>query len=265
MEKFGLLGKKLGHSLSPFIHNILFEISGVKAEYKLYQTDNVLEFVKNYHLDGFNVTIPYKKDIYSLCKDIHSSAKSLGTVNCVDSKLTGYNTDIYGYRKSVSEIESDFSSKVLLLGCGGVGSMIAKQYDTHNLWIAIRNLTEEKVSNIKATYEGVKVLDINNIPNERFDLIVNSTPVGMYPDIESSPIPQYVVENSKAVYDTIYNPYTTKLLSYAESSGKPFKNGLDMLVLQAVKSHQYWYGGSFEEGDILKLISLTKEELEKKW
>ncbi len=78
MEKYGLLGKKLGHSLSPYIHNQLFEISGVHAEYKLYETDNVNDFVKSSKLDGFNVTIPYKKDVFNLCESIHKSAKNLG-------------------------------------------------------------------------------------------------------------------------------------------------------------------------------------------
>jgi len=102
MKKYGLLGKKLGHSLSPFIHNILFEINGIKAEYKLYETDNVSDFVKNNVLDGFNVTIPYKKDIIDLCNNLHSSAAISGAVNCVDKCLNGYNTDVYGYRKSVA-------------------------------------------------------------------------------------------------------------------------------------------------------------------
>ena len=81
MEKFGLLGKKLGHSLSPFIHNILFEINGVNAQYKLYETDDLKEFFKSNKLDGFNVTIPYKKDIFNMCQSLHSSAQNLGAVN----------------------------------------------------------------------------------------------------------------------------------------------------------------------------------------
>ncbi len=264
MEKFGLLGKKLGHSLSPFIHNILFEINGVNAQYKLYETDDLKEFFKSNKLDGFNVTIPYKKDIFNMCQSLHSSAQNLGAVNCVDRGFVGYNTDVYGYRKSVSEIESDFSAKVLLLGCGGVGSMIAKQYDSKNLWVAIRNLTEERVQEIKDKFEGVNVVDIQNIPIDNFDLICNSTPIGMFPDINSSPVSQRVVGQSKAVYDTIYNPYQTKLLSYAQNANVKYKNGLDMLVFQAVKSHFYWYNGQFEESDIDEIIRLTKKELDKR-
>ena len=114
----------------------------------------------------------------TLCDNIHKSAKNLGVVNCVDRDFTGYNTDVYGYTKSVSEIESDFNCSVLLLGCGGVGSMIAKQYAACNLWIAIRNLTDSKIKEIKRQFGQVKVVDIQNIPNQKFDLIVNSTPVG---------------------------------------------------------------------------------------
>lgn len=265
MKKYGLLGKQLGHSLSPFIHNILFEISGVHAEYKLYQTDDVQDFCCNTRLDGFNVTIPYKKDVFDLCKNVHSSAKDVCSVNCVDSAFTGYNTDVYGYRTSVSEINDDFSSKVLLLGCGGVGHMIAKQYDPNNLWVAIRNVTKERVAAIENQFCGVRVVDIANIPSEQFDLICNSTGVGMFPDISSSPIQKEVVARAKAVYDVIYNPYDTKLLQFAESLGIKCKNGLDMLVLQAAKSHEYWYGGVFNDGDIKEIIRLAKKELDVKW
>lgn len=264
MQKYGLLGKKLGHSLSSFIHNILFEINGVTAEYSLYETEDVKGFLRENHLDGMNVTIPYKKDVFELCKSVHSSAQNLGVVNCVDSNLVGYNTDVYGYRKSVSEIESSFDAKVLLLGCGGAGQMIAKQYNTKNLWIAIRNVTEERVSSITKQFPNVDVVDIANIPNIKFDLICNSTSVGMYPDIESSPISKDVVAQTKAVYDVIYNPLNTKLLQMAENAGKKCKNGLDMLVLQAVKSHYYWYGGKAEDSDIAEIIRLAKKELEVK-
>ncbi len=265
MKKYGLLGKKLGHSLSPFIHNILFEINGIKAEYKLYETDNVSDFVKNNVLDGFNVTIPYKKDIIDLCNNLHSSAAISGAVNCVDKYLNGYNTDVYGYRKSVAELQSSFDGKVLLLGCGGVGSMIAKQYNNNNLYIAIRNATKDRIESLKKQFEGATIVDIENIPCENFDLICNSTPVGMFPNIDNSPIDKTIVSGAKAVYDTIYNPYTTKLLSIAQDCGVKYKNGLDMLVYQAAKSHEYWYGGTFCDSDLHKIISLTKKELDKKW
>lgn len=263
MKKYGLLGKKLGHSLSPFIHNKLFEISGVNAEYKLYETDDIKSFVTSNCLDGFNITIPYKKDMFKLCTSLHESASSLGVVNCVDSKLSGYNTDVYGYRQSIKQL-ADFEGKVLLLGCGGVGSMIAKQYKEDNLWIAVRNLAS-KYEDIKNQFPNAHIVDYNDVPNIKFDLICNSTPVGMYPDINNSPIGIEVVSRAKAVYDTIYNPYQTKLLKYAQGLGIKYKNGLEMLVLQAAKSHEYWYGGKFSDSDIASITSFTKRELEKKW
>lgn len=264
MEKFGLLGKKLGHSLSPFIHNLLFEANGISAEYKLYETQNVGDFLKeNCTLAGFNITIPYKKAIVQYCSGLHSSAQSLGVVNCVDKNRVGFNTDVYGYTKSVSEICPNFDCKILLLGCGGVGSMIAKQYNAQNLTIAIRNLNDEKVENIKKEFGAVEVVDIANIKGGQFDLIVNSTPCGMYPNVAETPIDENVVKMAKACYDTIYNPYDTKLLKIAQKSGLKCKNGLDMLVFQAAKSHEYWYGGAFKESDINEIIRLTAKELNK--
>lgn len=284
IAKFGLLGGKLGHSLSPFIHNLLFEASGMRAEYKLYEAKSVQEFLNNYPtLDGFNITIPYKKDIVCHCTKLDKSAKSLGVVNCVDKNMVGYNTDVYGYTKSVGELGINNNSKVLLLGCGGVGSMIAKQYKPENLVIAVRNISKEKVNRIKLEFGNVEVIDIaklkdefndlveqndalnvnNLICEEQFDLVVNSTPCGMYPNVEDSPIDENAVKLAKACYDTIYNPYTTKLLEISQQAGLKCKNGLEMLVLQAVKSHEYWYGGSFKQNDIEQIISLTAKELEK--
>lgn len=263
MLKFGLLGKKLGHSLSPFIHTLLFDASGITAEYKLYQTDDVTEFWQNADLDGFNVTIPYKVDIYNLCSDVHSSAANIGAVNCVDSRRVGYNTDVYGYTKSVAEVCDDFGAKVLLLGCGGAGSMVAKQYEGKNLVIAVRNATASKISSISKEFGGATVCDISQIPLQKYRLLCNATPVGMAGFEQKSPVGDDVICCADAVYDLIYNPQKTPLLSAAERLGKRCKNGLDMLVYQAAKSHKIWYGGEFEGSDIAEIIRLSAKELDK--
>lgn len=265
MKKFALLGKKLGHSLSSIIHNELFRLSGYDGEYFLAPSDSVQDFLtKNQNLEGFNITIPFKQDVVPFCKSLHESAKNLGVVNCVDSNMVGYNTDVYGYCASVSEIMPRFDCNVLLLGCGGVGSMIAKQYQSQNLTIALRNLSEEKKLEFEAKYPNADIVDIKDIPQKPFDLVVNSTPCGMYPDVDSSPIKKELLKNCKAVYDTIYNPYDTTMLKYAKSLEIPCKNGLDMLVLQAVKSHEYWYGATFDDLQIENVLKLTKKVLEER-
>ena len=264
MEKYCLLGKKLSHSMSPFIHNELFNLSKKEGVYELLELENLDNFnqiIEKYN--SFNVTIPYKECVYKLCDSIDKSAIPYRAVNCVDKNRKGYNTDVDGFRKSVESIISSYDIKVLLLGFGGVGKMIAKQFNSEKLTIAIRNITDEKIKDIKSFLgNGVTIVDIEKNILGNFDLIVNATPIGMYPNVDFSPIPMSVVKNSKAVYDTIYNPYQTKLLEYAKECNIPYKCGLDMLVYQAVVSHEYWYCAKFSSEDIRVLIKKVKDYME---
>lgn len=263
MEKYGILGGKLPHSMSPFIHNRLFALSGKSVEYNVYEYDSVEQFLReNSDLAGYNVTIPHKENIFRLCDSLDDSAKLYHAVNCVDSNGCGYNTDVDGYRLSVSKLESTFCGDTLLLGLGGVGKMIAKQYNPSKLTVAVRNLTEVKKADIHSFLGGeVSVVDIDNIPNVEYDLIVNATPVGMYPNIDCSPINKSIVMHAKAVYDTIYNPLETKLLTIAKECGVPCKNGIDMLVYQAVVAHKYWYGAEFDSVSVEQIIADLTEYL----
>lgn len=264
MEKYCLLGKKLSHSMSPFIHKELFKLSKKEGVYELLELEDLENFnqvIKDYN--SFNVTIPYKESIYKMCDRIDESAIPYKAVNCVDKNRKGYNTDVDGFRKSVESIISSYDIKVLLLGFGGVGKMIAKQFNSEKLTIAIRNITDEKLKDIQSFLgDSVSIVDIEKDIVGKFDLIVNATPIGMYPNVDFSPIPMSVVKNAKAVYDTIYNPYQTKLLSYAKECIIPYKCGLDMLVYQAVVSHEYWYGAKFSNEDIKVLITKVKDYME---
>lgn len=268
MEKYGLLGKKLIHSLSPFIHSKLFELQGKRAVYELIECESIERFLSiQGEYSGYNVTIPYKEDIFAIT-NVDEYSKQFHAVNCVDNKRNiSYNTDIYGYAKSVESIYHSDYGNILLVGFGGVAKVIACKYQRADLTVAIRDCNEEKIKKIKSFLPKSKitVIDIKDLDKAvSFDLLVNATPVGMYPYVGLSPVDESVIKKCKAVYDTIYNPLKTELLRIAEDCGIPCKNGLDMLVEQAVKSHWHWYGAEFESRDIDKIIQDCYEILRRK-
>lgn len=268
MNKYGLLGKKLIHSLSPFIHGKLFQLQGRQSVYDLIECNSISDFMAiQGDYDGYNVTIPYKEDVFAIT-NVSDDAKRFGAVNCVDnSNNISYNTDIYGFTKSVESIYDSEYGNILLVGFGGVAKVIARKYEKANLTIAIRNCSEDKASNIKLFMksDSVVVKDINELNEaDSFDLMINATPVGMFPNIGISPINQSVVARCKAVYDTIYNPLETELLRIAKSYQIPCKCGLDMLVEQAVKSHWHWYGAVFDRRDINTIIKECYDKLRSK-
>ena len=268
MEKYGLIGGSLAHSMSPFIHNALFKLSNRDAVYDLYEVPSVKSFVDNNpDMNGYSVTIPHKEDGYLMVNSLHESALPYGAINCVDSKGVGYNTDVDGFRMSISEVVNDFNVKALLLGFGGVGKMIAKQFNCDALTIAVRNNTDDKINAIKKMVGSeVRVVEFDNIPNEKYDLLVNATPIGMYPKSNNCPVNESVIDNCNVVYDTIYNPLETQLIKTATKLGKTVKGGIDMLVYQAVVAHKYWYGAEFKKEQVDKIISDVENVLlQKEW
>jgi shikimate dehydrogenase len=239
MKKYGLIGFPLGHSLSPLIHSEIFKRTGHNGEYSLYETKP--EDFGNIPLsDGFNVTIPYKEAIIPFCEKLDESAAAIGAVNCV-SRKAGYNTDLFGFEKSVEILGADLSKRVCLLGFGGAGKMVAHAVKKAGgeLTIATRKNINE-LSKTKA----------------EFDLLVNSTPVGMFPNISETPI-DFENISAKYVIDLIYNPAETKLLSLAKEKGAKTMNGLIMLVWQAIKSHEIWYGGKITDACADEIIAKT--------
>ncbi|MCL2638271.1 MAG: shikimate dehydrogenase [Oscillospiraceae bacterium] len=235
MKKFGLIGNPLGHSLSPLIHSEILKRTGFDADYSLYEIKPE-EFGVLAALDGFNVTIPYKETIIPFLDKLDESAvfENNGAVNCVKDKI-GYNTDVFGFEKAIEALGADLGSRVCLLGHGGSGKMIADRVRTAGgeLTIAVRD-------------------SIYALGGE-FDLLINSTPVGMHPNVKDSPI-DFENISAKYVLDLIYNPAETKLLSLAKKKGAKIMNGLIMLAWQAIKSHEIWYGGKISEQDADEII-----------
>ncbi len=275
MDKYGLIGHPLGHSMSPLIHKRLFALSGIEdysyelidiPPEKLADSENMLRELK-----GFNITIPHKTSIIPMTDKLGESAERYNSVNCVSNDngvMTGYNTDCDGFLRSAELLP--LGGKVLLAGCGGVGRMIAIEAALHGaeLTIAVlpRNIKSAQLVMAeilaKCGTSSVKICDISDIQGS-FDLLVNATPVGMYPKIDACPVSDEIIENCLSFFDVIYNPVETMLIKKARAMGKTAVGGAAMLVYQAVKAHELWYGGEFSNEDISAIIKDVENEVEK--
>ena len=240
--KCGLLGRKLSHSFSPQIHSFLSDY-----EYKLYEVepDDLEVFMKENDLDAFNVTIPYKKDVIQFCDKLSVEAQRLGAVNTVikenDGTFSGYNTDYYGFLYMIKSLNIQVKGKKsIVLGSGGASQ--ACQCVLNDL--------------------GADVVDISRLGENDYDnlyknfdaqIIVNATPVGMYPNVDDCLVELANFKKCEAVLDLIYNPSKTKLLQQAEQQGITFANGLVMLIAQAKKACEFFEGRELEDSIISKI------------
>ncbi|MEX1376647.1 MAG: shikimate dehydrogenase [Eubacteriales bacterium] len=238
MDTYGLLGEKLGHSFSPKIHNKIFEYTDIKGEYFLLPTKKedvpqLMEKIRSGEIKGMSVTIPYKLEVMKYLDAISEEAKNIQAVNTIcmsDGKLTGYNTDCLGFEKTLLVNKIDAENKnIAVLGTGGASKAIVyvfEKLNAKNIHLFSRMPAGEQKS-----YDALD-------EDHDYDIIVNTTPVGMYPNVDKSPIKKENMGKAEAVIDAIYNPALTKLLSYAKDLGKIYVNGMYMLAAQAVKAQE---------------------------
>lgn len=273
---YGLCGYPLGHSMSPVIHRELFKISGFDASYALYETPSEAlgeEFKETLSaLRGFNVTIPHKINIIKYLDELSPRAELFGAVNTVDvreDKIVGYNTDCTGFLSALKMADIELGGNVLLLGCGGVARMIAFEslLADARLTVAVRkediNAAEELKKEILAKLNKSCDIILLDEAGEGYDLIINATPVGMYPKVDACPVEERVVASAGAAFDVIYNPEETVFIKYAKKAGIKYSGGLSMLVWQAAVAQEIWNGVKFTNDDIERVIEITQKELEK--
>lgn len=275
MDKYALIGHPLGHSMSPLIHEKLFALSGI-TDYSYELIDiapeklpDKLEMLRE--LRGFNITIPHKTAIIPMTDSMGESALRYNSVNCIANNngiLTGYNTDCDGFLRSAELLP--LGGRVLLLGCGGVGRMIAIEAALHGAELTIAvipqdlTLAQSVMAEIlsKCTGASVRICLVTEISGE-FDLLVNATPVGMYPKTDACAVSDEVIENCLSFFDVIYNPTETLLMKKARALGRTAVGGAAMLVHQAVKAHELWYGGQFDPADISKIVTDVENEVDR--
>ena len=232
MNRYGIIGKPLGHSYSERYFTELFAREGIDAQYKPYPIDHIDEVTELLqHLDGFNVTYPYKEAILPYLSEIDSAAQAMGAVNVV-CRGKGYNTDWIGFRDSLAPL-IQAGDRALLLGTGGVSKAI--QYALREMGVGYtlvsRRLGEEAKGERREMI-GYEQVDEQVIREHR--IIVNCTPLGMHPYENEYPnIPYEYLSKEHLLYDCIYNPERTLFLQKGEKMGCQVKNGLEMLHRQA--------------------------------
>ncbi len=247
----GLLGHKLSHSYSPQIHRALGDYPYLLFEV---EPETVEDFLRDGDFTGINVTIPYKKAVLPYCSDLSEQARRLGAVNTVirrlDGSLWGHNTDYFGFSQMIAESGLSVSGKkVLVLGSGGASvTAVAVLEDLGARVVVISRNGVNNYSNLHLHFDA--------------QVIINATPVGMYPNNGQSPLDITVFPNLQGVLDLIYNPARTKLLLDAEKLGLVTQNGLYMLVAQAKESAEYFLGKSVADGQICQVYRLLQHEME---
>ena len=265
-KDYALIGCPLGHSLSPVIHSELFKLSGIKASYNLIEIEPESlgkSADKLKALGGFNVTIPHKTIIIPFLDELSKKAQLFGAVNTVkveNGKMTGYNTDCIGFLRALEGAGIELKGRILICGCGGVSRMFAFESALADcdITFAVREGSREKCENLCSELEeklGKKssIVSLDNA-GEGYDLVINGTPVGMYPKVDNCPLKENTIITSKAVFDSIYNPDETVLLKTAREAGIKYQNGLPMLVWQAAAAEEIWNGIKFGEEEIDTII-----------
>ena len=246
MEKYGLIGYPLGHSFSISYFNQRFQDEGIDAVYENFEIPSIeaLDEVigANPELKGLNVTIPYKEKVIPYLDSITPEARAIGAVNVIkvthegrNTKLKGFNSDVIGFTKSIEPmLEKKWHKKALILGTGGASKAIN---------FGLRHLGLETV--FVSRYERPDTIQYDKITPDvvkEYNVIVNCTPLGMYPKTEEGPqLPYEAMDSHTILYDLIYNPDETLFMKRGAQYGAQTKNGLEMLLLQAFASWEFWH------------------------
>ena len=242
MKQYGLIGKSLSHSFSETYFNNKFKKEGIKdSHYQLFELGRIEDIhqllQKNPNLKGFNITIPYKEAILPYLDEMDAVVEDIGACNCVkivDGKLIGYNTDIDGFMSSFLAIMEMHHDSSIVLGNGGAAKAVIhslEQWSLDPLVVARNPKNEHELPWNELTEEMI----------HQHKIIINTTPVGMYPDVDECPdIPYEGIDRFHLVYDLIYNPEKTLFLKKAEAQDATIKNGMEMLEQQAETAWIIW-------------------------
>lgn len=243
MRLFGLIGYPLSHSFSKKYFTKKFEQEEItECRYDLFPLkiiDELLLLLRNNpELEGLNVTIPYKKQVLSFldASNIPDGLDACNCINITDGKLVGYNTDVTGFERSLKPLLKSFHKKALVLGNGGATAAVV--FVLEKLRINFDIVSRKLHDGSTLTYRDIdkKVIEENT-------LIINTTPLGMFPDTQACPdIPYQFISDKHLLYDLVYNPEKTLYLQKAEERGAKIKNGEEMLILQAEESWRIWNG-----------------------
>lgn len=255
--RFAVLGQSLPHTWSPYIHNSLFDAAGLDAVYlpvavppeRLGSVTDVFRSC----FSGFNVTIPYKEKILPFLDDIDEAAQVCGAVNTVEirnGRMIGHITDGLGMLRAIEEkgVETH-QADVLILGGGGAARVAGYAFLSRGgrVTFAVRDAQKGNAlahALAQTQQDGLRRLSVRPLADcaEAHDILINCTPVGMYPHVDACPVSADAIARCRAVFDAVYNPRETRLLALAKQNGLPAIEGLGMLFYQAVEAQKFWFG-----------------------
>ena len=246
MDKYGLIGYPLGHSFSIGYFNEKFDNENINARYINFEIPSIEDFIEvidsNPELHGLNVTIPYKEQVIPYLDSLSPEATAIGAVNVIrvthkgkKTQLKGFNSDVIGFTRSIEPLLERNHKKALILGTGGASKAI--DYGLRSLGLETKFVSRTKRDGILC-YEDITADII-----QEYNVIVNCTPLGMYPNVDSCPkLPYEAMDSHTLLYDLLYNPDETLFMTKGREQGAVVKNGLEMLLLQAFASWEFWNG-----------------------
>jgi len=252
MKRFAVIGDPIAHSLSSTLHGEIYRQLDIKAEYKKIRVkdDSIHLFMNSNHLNGFNVTLPHKQSIIPFLEELDDAAQIIGAVNCIH-KSKGFNTDWIGFAKAMEINCIDLNEKkCVILGAGGAARAVAYALIQAKVQsITVVNRTIEKASQFTKWIREISSIKASQLEqlntSQHHQIIINCTPIGMWPDIES--IPKIKIHKGQIIADTIYNPLETKWLKKGKKSNIKTVSGLDMFIAQGLASADIWFGEKISE------------------
>ena len=270
-KHFAVIGHPIGHTMSPFIHSELFRLNGIDGAYSVVDIapENLGAEIPRLlrELDGFNVTIPYKSAVIPFLSSIEGTAGEYGSVNTVRcSDLSGRTTDPTGFLRALEAAGIPLCGNVAILGAGGVCRVFAGEAARAGCQVTFGVLESDIpaaqtiISDIREHHPEFRAetVKISGLSGE-FDLLVNATPVGMYPKVGAMPVEKSLLKHCKAVFDAVYNPENTALITAARECGCKAQGGMPMLVWQAAAAQEIWLGVTFRQPDVERVITAATE------
>ena len=268
MDFYGLIGEKLPHSLSPKIHNTLFKALNIEGAYKLFEVEKedlgkAIDSLKILKIKGVNVTIPYKQDVMKYLDFISEEAKKIGAVNTIylnNGKLYGYNTDYFGFGTIIKNNDIRVKDSIaMVLGNGGAAKAVINYLLAEGI-NKIYLVSRKGKGSSGYGDNRIEYKSYDEIAHIKGDILINSTPLGMYPHINETAVNEDIISNFNALIDLIYNPKETQFLKIGTTLNKKVCGGIDMLVGQAIKAEEIWQGVPLDNDVTKGLYSLFQDE-----
>ncbi len=277
-SSFAVIGHPIAHTMSPFIHKRLFQLSKIEADYSILDIapqELAEKLTELKALDGFNITIPHKQAIIPFLDTLDQKAaffKSVNTVKNAGRSFCGYTTDGIGFCKALEAAGAGLFGRTVILGAGGAARVMAFEAvrKGSRVTIAARAHSQEAAQllcdDLRSKVNGAEAdFCLPEAIEGPINLLANATPVGMYPNTEGCPVEEHVIRRADCVFDAVYNPDDTTLLKLARKNGIKAIGGMSMLVWQAAAAQEIWYGAKFQAADIDQLCRDAVTEMKKKF